>query len=384
MKKRVFAVLFAAQALVLPTASSGQDHNSMGCPGSAIIQEDHESLIKHAIYAELAYVGSEDTRSRYNCRINGSEGYECSGVPKSPYCQSPNVAENAATETLTVKLVDELLLERAKRAYMKRHGEQAGTVHFHTEDGEEAGGDTFYICTHAERPETVLAAAAKWIGAGTQVFLKFSLGLGRLTYEEEVEILEIEERLDRSSIMPVQGTQADRFEQWISSVNELLGDSCIFELSTEVAAEFFRYNEISPRRPGVLTGHSLGGSVVQYIMANGMRDECGNILSLQDNVTGYSFNSFGFSGVPTLGQEKMWSAVVDDEVLDTIFGTSRTQTGNVYIYDVDTGRSDRRNRANPDSALGPIDRHKISTVQRLICECLMAGEDGQRFRSTVR
>ena len=56
----------------------------------------------------------------------------------------------------------------------------------------------------------------------------------------------------------------------IQTLQELLNNSCIFELAVHVAKAFFKFcdTDMPPMTNFAMVGHSLGGAVVQHVVSS--------------------------------------------------------------------------------------------------------------------
>lgn len=149
-----------------------------------------------------------------------------------------------------------------------------------------------------------------------------------------------------------------------TSLGDLLDRSCAFEIATRVVAEVGR--RFGTSRLSVI-GHSLGGAAAQYVA----RDQAanGSNYSSAAEFNAYSFNSVGLdvSNSDPSSLLRLYSYSIDGEIV-SVLGEQlrRVQAGRAIRYIPPPGME----KWSGSVATELIRRHRITTVQEGLCDCL--------------
>ena len=371
MKALYTLLVICISQLVLSTPGTAQLQEqgivSQNCPGSSGDTDDgnfHEEILKHAILAELAY-GQNDENQESACQ-DYEEGWKVSEWYTQPV---PDVIINEAIDTYN---------QGGEVAYIK---------------------DSNVVICRRGSSMLDLKAAYKFTVANDQLSLLIKIGIATAatigTEEFKFVILEGENGL----ILGVAGTDQNRMEQWSTSVMELIGSSCLFDFSVDLAIQFFNSEnlqilEIADSVRFGVVGHSLGGAIVQHLVMN---ERFGNALEvLRGNrnnndfgFRGYSFNSIGVADDPSSQNNNvigsMISVRIAGEILENIeTQLGRRQIGHIYRYNPQYNDLDMlRDRMNPNLRAFLNENleimyllHSIDAVKQTICQCL-SNSNGQ-------
>ena len=206
-------------------------------------------------------------------------------------------------------------------------------------------------CTHDRGlPERILLSI-RFVVDGRELSLLARVVVGAVatvTSREELRVVELSpdgkgiSKNGNGQILGVKGT--DRLEEINTSVQQLLANSCAFELAADISAHWIKEFD---REHNAIVGHSLGGAVSQYAAQK------------VNSLHAYSFNSIGedSAGQYKPSYSRIYSVTIEGEVLQRRFGMK--QVGNVFVY---------KPKSN---SLGELGRHRISSVQDAICRCLL-------------
>ena len=345
---------------VLQVTSSAEAQDEITCPGA--YAHNHEALLEHAALAELTY--AKPQRDPYEISI-----YR--------YCSASGKRDDPEGQRkVNIRAIPDYVVNDAVQNLSSHYEEKRQTVNIVP---FQHNGDTLYACERELTFVQRLAIGFKWIQLGDKLALGYTFGVvagvvgTALTGTEEIKIIELHrptpsgDPKDDELVLGVQGTDRKRWRQWVSSIQRMIGDSCAFGFAREVTRSFFRIHDVDfDNRRAALVGHSLGGAVVQHI---GDTMSLSRIINNRPDVAsllGYSFNSFG---VPNglrrrTHHDDVHSIVVAGEVLEQIV-TGTSQIGHQYRYDLAASHIRRW--------VNQLDRHKISTVQKKICECIDGG-----------
>ena len=169
------------------------------------------------------------------------------------------------------------------------------------------------------------------------------------------------------SVLAIRGTDFENLSTVITSVNDVLTESCAFE-STAVIVKVIAgriagsKDTKRPRTKVIVTGHSLGGAATQYIGQS-------SIGPRTSAMQGYAFNAMGVDDSNPRNSEpseSLYSQYVHGDPVSMggkLLG--RIQPGTVLV-------------SKPASSLPrwlrdlsiSISRHKLDTVQKALCQCL--------------
>ena len=343
---------------VTQMAYSDHAQGDIKCPGK--FGHNHEAILEYAALAELAYEKPSSQPTTINifrhCAVSQKQ------------------LDSTGERSVMIRSLPDHVVNEAKKALLTTYDKdnKDAAIYLYQTDNR-----VFYACDRDRTLGQRLAIAFSWIEVGRKVGLGYKFGLVSgvagfaLTGTEEIEAIELHQRNRNGSavgnelILGIQGTDPTRLRQWVSSIQNMVGDSCIFDFAVEVTRSFFRPGQDVNFRDGAvaLVGHSLGGAVVQYSAEvthslNSLRRRK-NLPELQ----AYSYNSFGMPQASLKGEPHHYvnSIVIAGEVLERIVTETR-QVGHVYRYDTGGWRVIKW--------FQQLDRHSIKTVQRKICECI--------------
>ena len=175
-------------------------------------------------------------------------------------------------------------------------------------------------------------------------------------------------------LVAIRGTDFTKIPQIMASMYALLSGSCVYEMAASLVK--FIGSSLSAGRFSVV-GHSLGGGATQYIVQNHINRQNSNVT-----FSAYSFNAIGLatdSKRLSTGNDRLaslYSYVIDGEIVSW-FGEQlgRTQAGTIIRYLPpdswpDTGVLTYIKNIIDWEQWESIRRHRLSTVQQGLCECL--------------
>ncbi len=166
----------------------------------------------------------------------------------------------------------------------------------------------------------------------------------------------------------IKGTNPHKLKEWQASLQDLFSadGSCVFDIAATVTGRFS--NQIVwPGNSLVVAGHSLGGSVTQYITA----DRTHNQERYNPNIqySAHSFNGVGLDRPPQ-DLEGLYSFYIDGEIIKIIADElGRSQAGQPigYVLDMRDSALGSYLNKNGDS---PVQRHSLYAVKLGLCDCL--------------
>ena len=369
----IFAIFFALWGIAAVVNSQQSD---ILCPDNTG-GYSHTKLLEYAALAERAY--------------EIPTGRDATEAPSgwTMYCDNdaPPQAENVHVYNLPRDYID----RAARTINLEQTNFDVYTVAW--------TGETVIVCNDESDPLLSLAGTVRYAWENDKLSLLTKIILvstERFTELEEIEVVELRpEDSQKPSLFGIQGTDIIRLwglealeipnpQQMNTSVRQLMGGSCIFNLMPEVAVQFFHDTSCDWRwrkrlgllRSGMLdspvsrpkdhaiVGHSLGGAVAQHVANQkdlaGVVRECTRLGTFR----AYSFNSIGLTdATPNYRQENIVSVRIAGEVLEQKaeeFDTS--QIGHIYRYGLPL----------PDQLDDlRMERHGIAEVQEQIrlCRC---------------
>lgn len=171
-------------------------------------------------------------------------------------------------------------------------------------------------------------------------------------------------------VVAIRGTDWENLSTVITSVKDVLADSCAFESAAVVVKVIGsriarRDRQAGQKRVLVVTGHSLGGSATQFIGQS-------NLGPNRHAIRGYAFNAVGIDGSRSSGQtvpnESLYSQYVHGDAV-SMGGQflGRIQPGTVLVSKPASILPDWLS----DLFIDPFHRHKLDTVQKALCQCLI-------------
>ncbi len=339
-------------------AGSANAQPPMKCPGN--LEHDHEIILEHAALAASAY--HKPRNDPYSINI-------------FQHCPSKDRRENdAGHREVVIRNLPKNVIDAAKSGLLSRYEEdRRGNINI-VEYSD--AGETFYACEQDTTFSQRLAIGFRWMESAERVGVgfKFAIVAGMigtaLGGNEEFEAIELHRRDENGTpikdelILGFQGTDPERLKQWVSSVQKITGDSCIFDFAVEVTGMFFEFGDVDfTNKRVVLAGHSLGGAVVQHVI------DSGRLYWISD-LDAYSFNSFEEPDKTPPGEyhDRVHSIVIAGEILERAIQGTR-QIGHRYRYDTDGWN------------VRIFNRHRIKVVQEKICGCMDG--DGSSYEYTA-
>ena len=180
-----------------------------------------------------------------------------------------------------------------------------------------------------------------------------------------------------------QGTDITRIDQIVSSLNDLMSNSCVFEMAAIISSVVS--SEMCEGQYTIV-GHSLGGAAVQHIVRDfhtkpdrdpsnrsTMQSTCNSV-----SFEGYAFNSIGLdhNAASNFGQGQLYSYYIDDEIISWSGRRwNRRQAGTILKYTPSSSWP----QVGVLNLLGnvvtwdqpeTIRRHRLPAVQQGLCECI--------------
>lgn len=366
--------------LALGTASTTASE-IIQCPGQHEL--NHETNLRNAALAELAYSDPGHIENiPHRCPHHTLE------TSKVEVCSIPERVIEMAKERM---VADENQKER--KILIQGHPKKPKETH-----------PTYYQCEYEGHNDGRLQFAIGfiWLRSQSVAGLGFVTGIikgavGAL--DEEMKMVRITD--GEKLIMAVQGTDIERMGQLAVSLKDMLDKSCAFEFATKVTEEFFSpgHDLNLKGRHGVIVGHSLGGTAVQYVASALDLAELKGKYDL-GRLDAYSFNSMGMPPQPGDMSGRLTSVVVAGEFLQLVSQLiNREQLGQVYTYDYDRkwqwdwSRDLHQHKIQTMRLARILDdlgrsrvlhRHKIQTVQQKICDCMSSSEVSYQYELRSR
>ena len=386
MSKSVFLILAIFCILGGTAAAVDAQQPDISCPDE-IGEHSHTKLLEYAALAERAY------------DIPTGRGTARSASDWTEDCENDVPAQ---VEDWDVHDLPEQYIHRAAHKLGKLDSE-GRYYDVYTAVGT---GKKVIVCSDSD-PLRSLAGTVQYAWRNDELALLTEIVLvSSEAFTDIEEIRAVELRSDNaqpSRLFGIQGTDVislwgletsiPRPRQVNTTIRQLMGESCIFDLMPEVAVEFFtdafctqegRSDLMGPEslvpsgsRPqvdAVIVGHSLGGAVAQHVASQRdfQRDivgECGG-----GTLRAYSFNSIGLDdAAPDYRRDGIVSVRIAGEFLEEQaegFGTS--QIGHIYRYGLPLPEEHLEDQR--------FERHGIDEVQRQIRRCRCGS--GLRYQYT--
>ena len=327
----------------MSSASTAQESTS-DCPGSH--KHSHVNLLFYAALAEMAYESSLDDQ-------HDLDPYKyCPAGTHRPEPRPVNLMPVPGKLVFTgVDRLDRLSTCDLIILVDSSNNEEFITCRRRTTSLDRRLAVAFrYIRDDSDRRLSLLAKIAVIVTSLTEGE-RLRLNLIRFRHSDET-------RADSDEIFGVQGTDIFSLPQWKTSIQNLLGDSCLFDVAVSVATEFFGSPpDNASEYSHAIVGHSLGGAVAQHAAI----DEHVNLGAA------YSFNSVGVAqnAVQNASTRRVKSVRLAGELLENEEpGFRTTQIGHQFRYEVPPP-------PGPLGLMRRIQRHKIWKVQQGICRCLV-------------
>ena len=209
-------------------------------------------------------------------------------------------------------------------------------------------------------------------------------GLRTVTFQLDGDLSEGEEGHYPGTVTAIPGTDFSKLRESKTSWNDLDGGSCIFEFMAAFADRAWSgADELY-----VFSGHSLGGSVAQYVaqqlapeggQANG--DDTANMINFQ----AYAFNAIGLDESRGANPQTLYSFYIeDDPVVDLGGDKGRIQGGHVLRYTPPPTTSNWSKLKNLWEE-ATFKWHRLSAVQEGLCDCMKGrGNLSTTMRSSTR
>ena len=344
-----FALIIFFFQLGLAGTASAQETEFKMCSYA----EKHVTLLKYAALAEIAY------------KAPGIHSLDLNEI-----CSENNaLPKDFPTENITVlNLSGEYIKDLAHMICPESNGECIAIVKDTNTDEE------FIVCEPGASLPLRLSIAFEYIRDNNNLSLLTKVAIVSsqvLTGDEELRVVEFQQDDWGNRTFGIQGTDIFKIDQLNTSIQNLMGNSCIFNVAVEVAKRFFNSCENNSEADNyTIVGHSLGGAVAQHVAHNlgdfgSTMRECRNNVEFQ----AYSFNSFGIDdSIESMPHHREINSVrIAGEILEHIIGTdlNRRQLGHIFRYGM------RLDQPSPNqSSFERFELHKISTVQEEICSCL--------------
>ena len=275
----------------------------------------HTSLYQHSLFAQMAY-----------------------GDAPSHICHNQDSTRLAHTSKFHSQ---PLLLADAKGRWIPEFRERWRQGDPPTNIGQYVGdnGVTYLTCSYDNfDPQFALTWATTTFDAlgPDQVPVSVTLlnpsvlvvaSAGLVPQDEEIGVVRLSRDPPAADGQPdelvgFQGTDITRIPQLMSSLNDLMSNSCVFEMAAIVSSVVS--GEVCEGQYSVV-GHSLGGAAVQHVVrdfdTNSHRDPSRRSTNLEacNNVRfiGYAFNSIGHDDntAINIGQGELYSYFIDGEII---------------------------------------------------------------------
>ena len=362
---KISVVLVATVALFLGSTN----HNShaqastphIPCPGNGIV--DHIQIQENAALAELAYEAA------------GPNTYPINILS---HCADSSLRHDSRgyREVKVRQIPDRQLREAEERLNQRFDDNGPGSIEVRT---IEHNGVNYHVCDRGMSPNVHLAVAFRWMLLGSKLELGYTVGFvagGMLAGQEEIQALSLFD----DHVLGVPGTDMDRRRQWVTSLNDMVEHSCIFDFSAEVTRSVLdcfaqtadcSIEGIHQADELILVGHSLGGAISQHAADTQHRANLLGPSGNQVRLRAYSFNSMGMNNPVTCQphHHDINSITLAGELLEVVVPDT-TQIGKFIRYDT-------MNWVLPTEW---VHRHKLATVQETICGCTIGNEEYFQFR----
>ena len=180
-----------------------------------------------------------------------------------------------------------------------------------------------------------------------------------------------------------QGTDITRIPQLMSSLNDLMSNSCVFEMAaivSSVVSSGMCEGQYS------VVGHSLGGVAVQHVVRDFVthphRDPSLRSKELAPcnkvEFVGHAFNSIGIdhNAAINIGQGNLYSYSVDGEIISWLGRRwNRSQIGTTLKYTPtsswpEIGIFELVDNVITGDQPETLRRHRLPAVQQALCECI--------------
>ena len=184
-----------------------------------------------------------------------------------------------------------------------------------------------------------------------------------------VKLKPIDKNSAVDSVLAIRGTDFENLSTVVTSMKDVLAESCAFE-STAVIVKVMASriaqteNTEQPKTEIIVTGHSLGGAATQYIGQS-------NIGPSRYTMRGYAFNAMGIddsqSSYGNKSSTLLYSQYVHGDPVSLggkLLG--RIQPGTVLVSKPPSNLPNWLS----DLWIDPLHRHKLDTVQKVLCQCL--------------
>lgn len=352
MRRRFFVllVLFLIFSTITGTvyAQTIQTYKCPGREGTPKKRSKHLELLKYAILADLAY-----TKRVTNQNVNLRE-----------ICPM-GTGSHDSYDVEIGRVPVEILNEASSR--LKDTGK------YKKEKWKIESNGNSVSCIKGETVMQRLTVAFRYVLSNDSLSLLAKVaivGTMGFTAEEQIDFVKF-----TKNIIGVKGTNPLKIEQWNTSIQNLIGKSCIFDFAVKVSTLFFgrrfagEIRKYKNKNYYSIVGHSLGGAVAQYVAQK--KDLKTIVQKHNKNATfrAYSFNSIGVDS--NTESSKHQSTITSVRVAGEILGAhesmfQRKQIGHFFRY----GTISSARLPLPQKIKYQLQRHKIETVKQEICDCL--------------
>ena len=209
-------------------------------------------------------------------------------------------------------------------------------------------------------------------------------GLRTVTFKRESDLSKGEEDYYPETVTAVPGTDFTKLQELQANWRGLRGDSCVFDFMVAVAGSVWaKTNE-----QYVFAGHSLGGSVAQYVaqqLAPGGGQANGDGTVNRTNFQAYAFNAIGLDESRGANPKTLHSFYIKgDPVVGLGADKGRIQGGHIVRYTPPSTTSNWSKIKNLWEE-ATFKWHRLSAVQEGLCECMNGhGNLSITMRSSTR
>lgn len=193
-------------------------------------------------------------------------------------------------------------------------------------------------------------------------------GLRMMTFHRDDVLSEGEEQYYPDTVTAIPGTDFLKLRESKTSWNDLDGGSCIFEFMVRFADRAWS----STDGLYALAGHSLGGSVTQYVTQKlaTAKEENGDGSASRANFQAYAFNAIGLDESRGVNPETLHSFYIEgDPVVGLGAYRGRIQGGQVVRYTPPPTTSVRSKLKNLWEE-ATFKWHRLWAVQEGLCDCM--------------
>lgn len=357
IRSTAFGAVFLALVAAQPAMAQEQECENL----SPDMLETHRSLYEYALIAEYAY---ERKAPSHSCTV---------GAPDESL--DPDESLELSWEQMQVQIQS----PPSRRWRSILVDDREVTLEWYKDED-----DIFYVACRREGATSLgYNVAISWVPVVMGDTIRSIVWGGIILLEnfvnlvdERVGFIELDRVDGNGKVIAFRGTDLTELRGGMKDLSASVGDllyldgSCAFELATQVVASVIG-GSLAENHFSVI-GHSLGGAATQHVAL----DQAENKDKYSRSVHGeqrrelvefksYSFNSVGLDvpiSHPT-SLPRFYSYSIDEEFVSVLGNRlGRIQAGNAIRYiPPDTKEWSER---------GAIKRHRITTVQKGLCDCL--------------